>query len=221
MENKSNSLAKISLGINLLLVVAVIVLFMKSPSGNNNLSDREPIDTNDVSMLGDKGEQSVVVYFNSDSLNLNSLFIVDLQAQIMQAQIDAERSMKAKEDDYMRWQRRWEEKQPLLSQEEQQYMQEAQQRQNDIMVFQQQLEQDLYAEQSKLTLTGLNRISMYARELALGNNYDFILQYAIGQNIVYCNPKMDVTNELVDLMNADYGVGESIEGDAAEEEGIN
>ncbi len=204
MENNNNSLAKISLGINLLLVIAVIVLFMKSPSGETSVSDREPVDTTDLTGLGEKGETSVVVYYNSDSLNTKSKFIMDLQKEIMKAQTDAEASMKSKEDEYMRWQKRWEDKQPLMSHEEQQYMQEAQQKQNEIMMFQQQLEQDLYMKQSELTISGVNRVALYARELALSNNYDFVLQYSLGQNIVYCNPKMDVTEELLEIMNSDY-----------------
>jgi hypothetical protein len=33
MENNSNSLAKISIGINIALIIAVIILFVKMPSG--------------------------------------------------------------------------------------------------------------------------------------------------------------------------------------------
>lgn len=221
MENNSNSLAKISLGINLLLVIAVIVLFMKSPSGENSIADREPVDTTDLTGLGEKGEQSVVVFYNSDSLSSQSRFVMDLQNEIMQAQKDAEERMGEKENEYRRWEKRWADKQPLLQAEEQEFMQQAQQKQNEIMIFQQQLEQELYQKQTELTLSGINRIALYARELALSNNYDFVLQYSLGQNIVYCNPKMDITNELITLMNSDYNnseeEGETVEGESEEE----
>lgn len=132
----------------------------------------------------------------------------ELQDEIMQAQIDAEKKMVDKENEIRAWERKWQERQPLLSSEEQQYMKEAQQKQNELMIFQQTLEQDLIQKQTELTIAGINRISMFAKQLAMKNGYDFILQYTIGQNIIYVNPKMDVTNELLDIMNKDYYGGD-------------
>ena len=39
METNNNKLAKISLGINAVLIIAVIVLFVKSPSASGDTSD--------------------------------------------------------------------------------------------------------------------------------------------------------------------------------------
>lgn len=54
MENNSNSLAKISLGINLLLIVAVIFLFVRMPGSDASADSDEPVDTTDLTNLREK-----------------------------------------------------------------------------------------------------------------------------------------------------------------------
>ena len=76
MENKGSSLAKISLGINVALIIAVIILFVKMPgcsssedvvNGNDSTDTVNPIIPDDGIMT--------IGYFQADSLNNNLLLI--------------------------------------------------------------------------------------------------------------------------------------------------
>jgi outer membrane protein len=62
----------------------------------------------------------------------------------------------------------------------------------------------------------ITRVSATSKRLAEDKGYDFILSYQIGQNVFYASPLMDVTNDIVELMNADYrestGVSDSADG---------
>lgn len=202
MRNNSNNLAIISLIINAILVVAVIILFVRVPKANTEKED-VAIDTMDVSNLGEKGEGAVIVYYNSDSLNTRCNFIIQLQKEIMDAQIDAESRLQAKQNELISWEKKWQEKGQLLSSEQEQYMREGEKKQQEAMQLQQELEQSLFETQNRLTLAGVNRIQKHCRELALVNGYDYVISYQVGGQFLFCNPKMDITDELIESMNAE------------------
>ena len=216
MENKSNKLAVISLIINAVLVIAVIILFVKMPSGSG---DEDVVVSNDstvqldVSKMHEKGQSAVIVYYNSDSLNTQSKFVMDLQNEIMTAQTDAEKQLQSEQSKMMSWEKKWKDKGMLTTTEQEQYMKEGTKMQEDMMVLQQTLEQQLYEVQNTLTLTGIQRITKYTQDLALANGYDFVLSYQLGGQVVFVNPKMDITAELIELMNADWDATFAEEGE--------
>lgn len=205
MQNNSNKLAIISLVINGFLAMAVLVLFVRTPKVAENSGDKPtPVDTMDVSNLNEKGAGAVIVYYNSDSLNTRCKFIMDLQDEIMQAQKDAESRMASKQKEVENWQKKWADKGKLLSHEQEQYYKEYGEKEMEMMKLQQDIEQGLMQTQTELTLTGVTRIQNYCRDLALENGYDFVISYQIGGQFLFCNPKMDITDALIDRMNADY-----------------
>ena len=216
MENNSKKLAVISLVINAILVIAVIILFVKMPSGSSESevvvsgNDSLPMD---LGKMHEKGENAVVVYYNSDSLNTQSKFVIDLQNEIMTAQADAEKKLQSEQSKMMSWEKKWKDKGMLTSTEQEQYMKEGTKLQEDMMMLQQQLEQQLFEVQNTLTMTGIQRITKYTQDLALANGYDFILSYQLGGQVVFVNPKMDITSELIEMMNADWDATFAEEGE--------
>jgi Skp family chaperone for outer membrane proteins len=206
MENNTNRLAVISLIVNAILVICVIILFVKMPSGTNGTEETtiQPTDSLDTSKMNEKGDNAVIVYYNSDSLNTQSKFVMELQKEIQDAQINAEKRLQSKQSELMKWDEGWQKKMPLLSTEEQKYMQEGQKKQQELMELQAQLEQELFETQNRLTLSGVNRITMYCANLASQKGYDYVISYQLGGQVLFCNPKMDITSELIELMNADY-----------------
>lgn len=218
MENKSNKLAVISLIINAVLVIAVIILFVKMPSGSGDedvVVANDSTENLDVSKMREKGQTGVIVYYNSDSLNTQSKFVMDLQNEIMTAQTDAEKQLQSEQSKMMSWEKKWKDKGMLTSSEQEQYMKEGTKLQEDMMVLQQTLEQQLYEVQNTLTLTGIQRITKYTQDLALANGYDFVLSYQLGGQVVFVNPKMDITAELIKLMNDDWDATFTEEGEEA------
>ena len=209
MENKTNKLAVISLIINAVLIIAVIILFVKMPSagGEEVVKPLDSDTTVDYSKMHEKGDNAVVVYYQSDSLNTRSKFVIELQEEIKNAQINAEKRLQAKQNELMSWDKKWQEKFPLISSEQERYMQEGQKKQEELMALQQQLEGELYETQNRLTIAGVTRISKYTKDLAVANGYDFVLSYQLGGQVLFCNPKMDITDELIEMMNADYDAG--------------
>ncbi|NOQ75050.1 MAG: hypothetical protein GQ574_23760 [Crocinitomix sp.] len=204
MENKGNSLAKISLGINVVLIIAVIILFVKMPSGSGG---NELVDGNDstdavTQLLPDDGSMKIC-YFQADSLN-NLDMMAELELLGEQAQKDAEAKMRGKENEIKRWQEKWGDPSKLLPSELRTYQEEAMKQEQEIGMFQQQVQMELAMSQEDLMLKLITRVSDASKTFAEANGYDFVLSYQKGQNVYYGSPRFDVTDQLLELINAEY-----------------
>lgn len=202
MQN-NNNLAKISLGINIVLIICVIILFTR---GGNSTSSTEVAqnDTNQVDVVKPNDSELKIGYFMTDSLNSQLLLMKDVEGDMMNAQKTAEDKMRGKQAEIDRWKKKWEDKGPLLSSEQEQYQIEAQKMQLDAMEFEQKVQMDLAAKQENIMFTLYQRISNFSKIFAEKNNFDMIMSYQLGQNPVYIHPSLDVTKGLVKLMNDDY-----------------
>lgn len=216
MENKGNSLAKIAIGLNVALIIAVIILFVKMPSGSDTTSESvsDGNDSTDVVEIVDNGKLTIG-FFYADSLNNQLLLMQDIEKDMADAQASMQSRMQGKQRELDNWQKKWQDRGPLLSTEQEQYAIEAQQKQQEAMMFEQNLQMELAQKQEQLMMSYISRVSAMSKRLAEDKGYDFILSYQIGQNVFYASPLMDVTSEIVELMNADYreSTGASNEGD--------
>ena len=213
MENKGNSLAKISLGINVLLIIAVIILFAKMPSGAN--AD-EVVDSNDSTatspIIPDDGTMKIC-YFNADSLNSLEL-MAELETMSAQAQQNAESKMRNKQGEIEKWQAGWGDPSTLLPTEQRKYQEEGLKMQQDIAMFEQQVQMELAMEQENVMRTLITKVSDASKIFAEDNGYDFVLSYQTGQTIYYGSPNFDVTNQLMDLINTRYRANQQSDADA-------
>jgi Skp family chaperone for outer membrane proteins len=214
METNNNKLAKISLGINAVLIIAVIILFVKSPSGSGDASDSGD---STLVTIPDDGKLTIGFY-NSDSLNTKSDFVLAVQNDIEASTKRAEQKMANEQARIEKWQKKWESKGPnLLDREIQQYQQEAAEMQQNAAMFEQNLQMELAMEQEKLMMTLYTRIQNYSKSFSEKNSIDILFSYQIGQNILYCNPNYDVTAGFIAHTNKEFSGGEDVEEDTEDE----
>ncbi len=218
MEKSNNTLAKVAIGINLVLIVAVIILFTKLPGSTVETTDNQEDTTKTT--IKDDGELRIG-YFNADSLSANLLIMKDLEAEMAKASTDAENKMKAKQREFDSWQAKWQNRGMLLPNEQEQYQMEAQQKQQEAMMFEQNIQMEVGQKQEMLMFSHIQRISNFAKIYAEENNYDYILSYQMGQNLFYASPNMNVTDGLVELMNEDYNATFSGNTDQPSDDAIN
>jgi outer membrane protein len=218
MENNNNMLAKLSLGINVILIIAVIVLFVKMPSGSET-ADSDGADSLDTSVEVVNDGEMTIAYYSGDSLN-STTFFVDLQAEMQKSQSDAETKLMNKQKSIERWQEGWNEKAQtgLMPREQEQYAQEAQQKEQELMMFQQQVQMEAAQSQEQLMMTMYGRINLYSKSFCEKNNIDVLLQSQLGNNISYVAPHMDVTKQFVNHVNNEYG-GTTVDVEDGEDEG--
>ena len=205
MEKNNNSIAKLALGLSVLLLVAVIILFVKMPNGANDTANETKVkdSTKVVSKIVDDGILKVA-YFYADSLSLNLSFMKDLEKDVLAAQKSAEDKMMKKQREIEAWQQKWANKGQLLSSEQAEFAKQGQQMQQEAMMFEQNVQMELQQKQENLLRINIKRISDASKVFAEENGFDLIFSYQLGQNLYYASEIFDVTAELTAQMNADY-----------------
>jgi Skp family chaperone for outer membrane proteins len=201
MENKGNLLVKISLGINLLLIIAVIILFVKMPK---TASDDVASDSDTIKKILPDDGQLNIAYFHGDSINENLLLMKEIEEMAKKIEEDGQARMRSKEKEIQAWQDKWGDPNNLLTKERDKYEAEAMKKQEEIGRFQQELQMSMAQQQQELMTTLYKRVGNAATQIAEKNGFDYVLSYQLGQNIYYCSPNFDVTSELIDLMNKEY-----------------
>ena len=211
-------LAKVSLGINAVLIIAVIFLFVKMPSGGSG-SEEIAEDSTAVNIQND-GEMTIA-YYNGDSLNTTD-FVLELQTQMEAVQMKGEQKLASTQKEVENWQAKWAKKSEtgLLPREQEQYYKEAAEMEQKMAYAQQDAQMQAAQETEQLMMTLYTRIQMYSKTFAEKNNIDVMLQYQLGNNISYVAPHMDVTEKFMNHVNKEYNStfesGESEDGEAAE-----
>ena len=206
-------LAKISLGINALLIIAVIILFTRGNGGSES-ADEEG-DSTKVEI--NTGEAITIAYFNNDSLNQDCQFVVDVQEEIQTVTNDAQNKIYAKENEITKWQQKWEAKGDLLPREMQQAQEEGAKLQEEYAMLQQQVQVEMAEKTNNLMMTMYNRITKYATTFCEKNSIDMLMAYQLGGDVIYINKDLDVTNQFIAHVNKEYSGGSGTEEAGAEE----
>lgn len=207
MENNNNTLAKISLAMSGILLILVIILFFRSPSGAVETAESDGESSETAMVTPPNGNGIRIGYYNQDSLNANADFVKEIESDIAKAQQDAEGKMARHQKKIDDWQKKWASKGQLLTSEQERYMKEAEQMQMEAMQVEQQIQMELGQEQERLMITLVTRITNFAKIFAEKEGYDMIMSYTLGQNPVYMHPSMDITKKLVKLLNDDFNSG--------------
>jgi outer membrane protein len=205
MENKGNSLAKIAIGLNVVLIIAVIILFVKMPAGDgeNVTSNDEANDSLKTNNTVDLSGAPRICYFQGDSVQTLDM-MAEMEGLMKQAQEDANRKMQQKDAEIKRWQDSWGDPSKLLPSELQKFQQEAMAKEQEYGAFQQQLQMELASSQEDIMFKLVTRVSDASKRYAEENGFDYVLSYQLGQNVYYAAPKYDVTEELMKMINDEY-----------------
>jgi outer membrane protein len=81
--------------------------------------------------------------------------------------------------------------------------------QQDLETRRQNLGNQLMKDQDAFNEELQKRMDQYMEKFNADKGYDFILSYTKGGGILYANPAKDITNEVVDFMNAEDAAGKT------------
>ena len=179
MEN-NNKLAKLSLAISGVLIILVIYALTQISSLNSGtVSESTDSDTTVTKEIYIE-PTGKIGFFNLDSLNAQLDLFKEIEQEMQNSAKEAENKMKKKQAEINSWEKKWADRAPLMSSEQEQYMKEAQNMQNDAMEFEQNVQMKMQQEQAQLMETYAVRIGSQSKIFAQLNGYDAIMAYTFG-----------------------------------------
>lgn len=200
-------LSKINLALNVLLLAAVAFLFFKPSTGevNNDKKSDDEGDTTAIFTPESLNSNSRVVFVNADSLNEKYEFIAEKYEELEREQLKIEsqvqRKMKAAEERYIQLEA---EAAYMTPGQLEQAQMELQGLQMEITQFQEKLAADFRKKELETQQTFYKNISEYLKEYNKTGMYDFILTYQLGGQILLANDSLDITNDVIRGLNANY-----------------
>ena len=186
------------------LVIALAVLFGCQPSNKseNNSGTKEAV----------VGETDyTVAYINTDSLLLKYNYAKDLSEKIMSKQESSRANFNEKakvfQQDAVAFQRKVQNNGFLSLDRAEKEQQRLAKAERDLQELNQRLSNELMAEQETINRQLRDTLVNYLEEYSKANPYKMILSNTMGDNVLYSAPGVDITDQIVEALNARYEAG--------------
>lgn len=193
----------INLIFNVLLSMAVVVLFALHFSGKKDNGD------NTAATVAEASKNLRVAYFNADTVRENyELFKVERDAM--------EKDMQAAEDRLVNEQKRFQS-------DVQEFQQRAEfltiterenrekrlgQKQQELMQLEQKLTNDLSEKEAGVNKRIFENIEAFLKDYAKKNGFTYVFSYVPGGQLWYTDPALDITNDMLKHLNEKYAENE-------------
>lgn len=191
--------------INGVLAVAVVILFVMQFSGKKE---------SNVTRTFTAGEDSIgtnilpVAYVNVDSLLLNYNYAKDLNERILKRQEDSRANITQKarslENEMQDFRRKIENNAFLTRERAEQEQQRLLTKQQELQNLDNQLAQELAAEQLKLNEQLRDSIVSQLKVFNKEKGFQIVFSNTMGDNILYAGEAYDITPELIEYLNRNY-----------------
>lgn len=191
--------------INGVLAVAVVILFVMQFSDRKESKETRTFATSEAN----SGSTVLpVAYVNVDSLLLNYNYAKDLNERILKRQEDSRANITQKarslESEMQDFRRKIENNAFLTRERAEQEQQRLLKKQQELQNLDNQLAQELAAEQLKLNEQLRDSIVSQLRVFNQGKGFQLVFSNTVGDNILYANDVYDITPELIEYLNKNY-----------------
>ncbi len=185
---------KLSLILSIISLVGVILLFVFHFSENKKTVTKQKIEP----------KKSTLVYVNVDSVLMNYDLYNSLSLQLAKKQQDLEKQLKSK---MLSLQNRAYNLQQKMSQhlittlDYQNKAQKLTKEQNQLQQWQQKKANELQEDQMNLNQRVYDSIVNVVKILNKGNNYDLVISNQAGGTLLYGNPSLNLSSQVIKLLN--------------------
>lgn len=190
----------ISLILNIVLLIAVLLLYIDRFSGDS--SDSGKVDTEQSSDAG-----AAVVYINLDSLMNSYDLYNELKTQLMQEQQKSEANLNSKVKAYQRKAMEFQqkvEKRLVTSNQAEQMQQQLIAEQQSLGQLKDQLQMQLMEKEQGMTKQIYDRLSDYLKKYNETKKHKIILGNTMGNVVLEASDKLDITNIILSGLNEEY-----------------
>ncbi len=191
---------KIQILINVILVAAVAALFViffskKAPAATETL-------------VTGTSEVMPVAYLNVDSLLANYTFAQEASEKLMSKQEDARVKMNTKlrtfQNEVADFQRKLENNAFLSRERAEKEQQRLEKKEQELQELEAKLTQDIMIENQKLNQQLADSLNNFLKEFNADGRYHVILSNTAKDNVLMANEQYDITNDVVNGLNARY-----------------
>ena len=197
----------LSIVLNVVLFVAVIVLYVLYFSGHKS---PETAMTSKVACTADATK---IVYINTDTLLNNYQLAVELNEAFLKKQEDrrTELNIKAKAIDQegTEFQRKLQNNGFISEARAIEARDQLLVKQENFRRLQQEMMDKASREQSELNKQLFDEITNFLKEYNKEKGFSIVLSTQLGGNVLYAEDGFDITKEIVDRLNANYKKGDS------------
>lgn len=191
----------LSLILNVVLLVAVAVLFYLHFSGRNEVI----AEGGSATAAGAPRTRTVIAYVNSDSLLNNYDFFKDIEQElkVVEEKYNTEYTNRARglENEI----RTFQQTAPNMTMGQAKAREEELMRkQNNLMQYQQNLAQRLMQEQARYQDSLYSVVRDYVKVYGEENNLDVVLTYQKGSGVIYASDSLDITRDVIAGLNDRY-----------------
>jgi outer membrane protein len=193
--------------LNGVLLCAVIVLYALHFSGNKANTTagagQTPAKPTVSAPMPIKLKSTPIVYINADSLMSRYSLVKKTKAELERerkvAEAEFEKRYRALEKEFMELRDRA----PLMKEEEgMAKQQELMQKEQKLGEYREQMQEKLMKMEESRNLDIQKRITGYLKERYSGSKYAYILGYSAGGGILFANDSLDITEEVIQGLNA-------------------
>ena len=185
------------------LMVLTFGLMFAQCAGNNNAT---PASTPTTDVTGSSNMK--IAFVEVDSLLSKYNFWNDLSEQMIKKEENIRTTLNEKgkklEKEAQEFQRKYENNGFISPERAQQEYQRIQKQQQDLLELEKKLVNDLAIENQKINLELRDSINSFLKVYNKEKGYDLIISNTAFDNLLYGNPAYNITNEVVEGLNARY-----------------
>lgn len=191
---------KIQVVINVILVAAVAALFVVVYTGDKQEVPAVAVESSEV---------MPIAYLNVDSLLVNYTFAQEASERLMKKQEDARLKLNTKartlQNEMADFQRKLENNAFLSRERAEKEQQRLLKKQQELQELEAQLTEDIMLENQKLNMQLADTLTNFLEEYNADGRYHVILSNSAKDNVLMAAEQYDITDEVIDALNARCG----------------
>ena len=195
---------RVNLIINIVLVIAVGVLFVLYFTGKKKSS---PAQTKEKLVRNSSTGNGEMAYINIDTLMNNMDMFFDVRNKLVDKQKSLEAELNSRSKDFEKQATDFQEKvrKGLVTRSRaQEIEQELYQEQQNLIGLKDKLSLELAEEEQVMNRQLIYYITDYLEEYNKEENFQFIISNSLGGPLLYASDKQDITNDVIEGINAKY-----------------
>ncbi len=192
----------ISIALNIVLLIAVVVLYVLHFSNKDSEQTAENGNTQVVDL-----QNLAIAYVNTDSILANYTFFEELSKQLEEKQKQAESNLQRRYQGLQQEVVNFQNTAGNMTRNQAMAVQEdLQKKEQNLMQYEQKLRQDLMMEEAKMTDSLYTKLTEYLKGFGKENKLQLVLTYTRGSGVLFANDSLNITDQVIEGLNDQHNL---------------